>query len=97
MKTLQNVAALVLLSLCSLTALASPVDINTADAATLAQEIRGIGPKLAALIVQYRKEHGPFESIDELQQVKGIGPKVLERNQENLVIDGGQEAPTTSE
>jgi competence protein ComEA len=56
-----------------------PVNINTADAATLAGSLRGVGTKKAEAIVAYRSEHGPFKSVDELVNVKGIGEKMLEQ------------------
>ena len=54
-----------------------PVDINTATAEEL-QQLMGIGPVLAQAIVDYREEHGPFESVDELLEVSGIGEAKLE-------------------
>ena len=53
------------------------IDINTADE-TLLQQLPGIGPALAARIVAYRTENGPFGSVEELTQVSGIGPRTLE-------------------
>lgn len=55
------------------------VNINTADVSTLAASLRGVGVKKAEAIVAYRDEHGPFQSVDELINVKGIGAKVLEQ------------------
>lgn len=52
--------------------LSGPVDINTADEAILSS-LPGIGPKTAEAITDYRKQHGNFKSVDDLQQVKGIG------------------------
>ncbi|HHE54330.1 MAG TPA: helix-hairpin-helix domain-containing protein [Caldithrix abyssi] len=54
------------------------VDINHADAKTLIKLPR-IGPKTAQAIIDYRTEHGPFNSIEELDNVKGIGPKTIEK------------------
>ena len=51
----------------------SVVNINNADATAL-EALSGIGPVLAAAIVAYRAQHGPFTSIDQLQDVSGIGP-----------------------
>ena len=56
-----------------------PVNINRADATTLAGALRGIGMQKAEAIVAYRSEHGPFKSVDDLVNVKGIGEKTLER------------------
>ncbi|WP_127477089.1 ComEA family DNA-binding protein [Sulfurivermis fontis] len=65
---------------------AAPVDINTADAATLAQSIKGVGAKRAEAIVAYRKEHGPFKTVDDLAKVPGIGAKMVEANRQNLAV-----------
>lgn len=56
----------------------SPVDLNQADATTL-ERLPGIGPVLAAAIVAEREAHGPFASIEDLERVKGIGPRKTER------------------
>ena len=69
-------------------ALAGPVDLNTADAATLARELQGIGTARAEAIVEYREHIGRFRSVAELLNVKGIGPQVLEQNKENLQVGG---------
>lgn len=55
------------------------VNLNTADAATLTRELKGIGATKAKAIVDYREEHGPFSSVDELLEVKGIGSATLEK------------------
>ncbi len=52
------------------------VNINTASAAELAG-LNGIGDAKAKLIVEYRDKNGPFKSVDDLRQVKGIGDKML--------------------
>jgi competence protein ComEA len=67
---------------------AGPVDINTADAATLAKELNGVGPARAQAIVAYRNEHGPFKSVDDLALVKNMPRKVIEANRENLRMEG---------
>ena len=67
---------------------AAPVDINTADVATLAAAINGVGQSRAAAIVAYREANGPFATGDELTAIKGIGPKVVERNRELLSVGG---------
>lgn len=56
------------------------VNINTADAVTLAETLEGVGDARARSIVEYRETHGAFDSPDDLVEVKGIGPNVLERN-----------------
>jgi competence protein ComEA len=54
----------------------APVDINTADEAEL-DELPGVGPSIAAAIVAHREEHGPFRSVDDLLDVRGIGEAKL--------------------
>ena len=67
---------------------ADTVDINTADAATLAAVLDGVGEAKAEAIIAYREEHGPFESVDELAEVKGIGLKTLEKNRDRITLGG---------
>lgn len=52
------------------------IDLNTADSYDL-QRLPGIGEKRALAIIAYREEHGPFQSVDELVGVKGIGEGIL--------------------
>lgn len=75
-------------SLLPVLALAGPVDINKADAATIAKELNGIGLSRAQAIVAYREKNGNFKSIEDLRKVKGIGAKTLERNRTNIRLDG---------
>lgn len=65
---------------------ATPVNVNKADAATLAKSLDGIGHTKAEAIVAWREEHGPFKSVDELTQVKGIGAATLERNRDAILL-----------
>lgn len=67
---------------------AGPVNINTADAATLAKELDGVGQKRAEAIVEYRQKHGPFKSADELALVKGIGAAAIAKNREFIRVEG---------
>jgi competence protein ComEA len=73
---------------------ATPVNINKADATTLAKSLDGIGKAKAAAIVAYREEHGPFKSANELTQVKGIGQSLVDRNHDAILLSGG--APAAS-
>lgn len=64
------------------------VNINTADATTLAAAIQGVGQARAEAIVAYREKHGPFATIDDLALVRGVGERVLEQNRERLTVSG---------
>lgn len=55
------------------------LDINAAGANELAEALPGIGPAKAALIVQWREQNGMFKNVEQLQEVKGIGPKTVEK------------------
>ena len=85
---MRNKLAAVLIGLAlSLPAWAStPVNVNKADAATIAHSLDGIGPSKAAAIVAWREEHGPFKNVDDLSQVKGVGPATLERNRAAILL-----------
>jgi competence protein ComEA len=72
---------------------AGPVNVNTADASTLAAELDGIGPAKAAAIVEYRQQNGPFRSADDLLKVQGIGERVLELNRGNIRLEKAGGAP----
>jgi competence protein ComEA len=56
--------------------LMKPLDLNRADAEVLAS-LKGIGPKLATRIIAYRNQHGGFDKVGDITEVKGIGPKKL--------------------
>ena len=78
---------LLLALLCALPTLAAAqVDINSADAKTLAEALSGVGLVKAEAIVAYRNTHGPFESIDDLAKVKGIGSKTIDANRDAIVV-----------
>ncbi|HET6471841.1 MAG TPA: helix-hairpin-helix domain-containing protein [Pseudomonadales bacterium] len=62
------------------------VNINTADAATLAAALDGVGASRAKAIVEYREAHGPFKSVDDLAQVKGIGERVVDANRARMKV-----------
>lgn len=77
---------LILISLCIPAFLsAETININVADQETL-MGINGVGEKLSQAIIDYREEHGAFESLEELADVRGIGPSVLEKNIDKLSI-----------
>jgi competence protein ComEA len=61
------------------------VDINTATAAQL-ESVNGIGPKKAEAIIEYRKKNGHFKSVDELENVKGLGKASIDKMRDELAI-----------
>lgn len=63
------------------------LDLNKADALTLQKELNGIGKAKAEAIVAYREANGPFASVDELLEIKGIGNALLERNRDNVMVE----------
>ncbi|WCM53083.1 helix-hairpin-helix domain-containing protein [Pseudomonas sp. WJP1] len=63
------------------------VDLNKADAPTLQRELSGVGEAKALAIVAYRESNGPFVSVDELLEVKGIGKALLDKNREKLQVN----------
>ncbi|WP_131671654.1 ComEA family DNA-binding protein [Pseudomonas parakoreensis] len=63
------------------------VDLNGADAATLQKQLVGVGETKAKAIVAYRDANGPFASVDELLEVKGIGKAILDRNRDKLEVN----------
>jgi competence protein ComEA len=69
---------------------ADPLDINSATAAEL-EGLNGIGPAKAQAIVDYRTKHGPFQKVEDLEKVDGIGPKMLEKLKPMLTV----KAPAT--
>ncbi|OHC44231.1 ComEA family DNA-binding protein [Rhodanobacter soli] len=72
---------------------ATPVNINQADAATIAKSLDGIGQSKAEAIVAWREAHGPFKKADDLNHVKGIGKATIERNRAAILLT--DEAATT--
>jgi competence protein ComEA len=84
-----------LLTSASIAAIAAPtakpeagnVDLNQADAPTLQRELSGVGEAKAKAIVAYREGNGPFASVDELLEVKGIGKAILDKNREKLEVN----------
>ncbi len=79
-----------LLALALPLAAAEPVDINSADASTIAENLNGIGLTRAEAIVAYREAHGPFQDADELVNVKGIGLATVNKNRELIMTSAGK-------
>lgn len=63
------------------------VNINEADANTIADILVGVGASRATAIVQYREEHGRFTSLEQLLEVKGIGEATLMDNRDRILIE----------
>nr|MBP6353841.1 helix-hairpin-helix domain-containing protein [Acinetobacter sp.] len=61
------------------------IKLNSASA-ELFQQLSGIGQKKAEAIVAYRSKNGKFKSIDEIQDVKGIGPAIFAKNKDRLAL-----------
>ena len=87
---MKSLNRLLYLAVCMLTlpimAVAGPVNVNTADAETISAELQGVGLSKALAIVDYRKAHGPFKSVDDLTLVKGIGERTVEINRANILL-----------
>ena len=65
---------------------AQKANINTAKAKDLAK-VPGVGAKTASAIVSYREKHGPFKSLEELKQIKGIGEKKYDKLKDKLTVE----------
>ncbi len=85
MHTIKSILV-VLAMLASVASFAAPIDINSADASTLAGAITGVGESKAIAIVEYRDANGPFSSVDDLSNVKGIGMKTVDKSRGNLMV-----------
>ena len=102
MKIISNTANLVRAAVFMLALVITPltasaaelVDINRADAATMIENWKGIGEKKAKAIVAYRKKNGNFSSIDDLQNVTGIGEGIIKNNRKYMSVSKGVYKPT---
>ena len=61
------------------------ININQADAKTLT-DLKGIGKDRAVKIIEYRETNGPFQKIEDIMKVKGIGKKIFEQNKDVLTV-----------
>ena len=86
MLRLTRIITLLTFILVSGLAFAAPVNVNTADASSIASTLDGVGVIKAKAIVEYRNQHGKFSSLEDLLQVKGIGTKTLDRNRDRISL-----------
>ena len=86
MKLLKACCLAVLLAASPFAYTADRVNLNTADAATLAAAIQGVGDAKAKAIVAFRNKNGPFKSVDDLAMVPGIGEKTVMKNKDKLTV-----------
>ena len=63
------------------------VNINTANAEVMSSLLSGVGPARAEAIVRYREMYGPFESMEELLDVSGVGEATLARNRARITLE----------
>ncbi len=63
------------------------VDVNTADAETIARVLDGVGLSKAEAIIRYREEHGRFSDPYDLTEVRGIGDATVEKNEDRIVLE----------
>lgn len=67
-------------------AMAESLDLNTATAEQLAATLNGIGDAKAQAIIAYRDAHGPFQRVEEITLVKGIGESTLRDNRDKITV-----------
>jgi len=100
-KLIISITLLTMMLFAGLSAAAEVVNINKASAAAIQQNLVGIGPIKAEAIVSYRKKNGQFKSMDDLQNVTGLGPALIKKNKRYMsmtkgVVAGDDKAYATS-
>ena len=85
-KIMKKLLMLLALFIVNSMAMATPVNVNSADAKTIADALAGIGQKKAEAIVKYRTEKGPFKTVEDLTQVSGITKKILAKNTNDILL-----------
>ena len=80
------VAIVLVLTAFSWAAEMTKININTATIEELTQ-LKGVGEKLAAKIVDYRTQNGPFKMVEDIMKVPGIGQKLLDNNLDRMTVE----------
>lgn len=88
-KLIIGITLLTLMLFAGLSSAAEMVNINKASAAAIQQNLVGIGPIKAEAIVSYRKKNGKFKSMDDLQNVTGLGPALIKKNKRYVSMTKG--------
>lgn len=88
MQALKHLMISLAVILSSATAWAGPININLATAAELDRELHGVGPALAARIVNYRERHGAFSQPEDIQEVPYVGSRTYMKNRELILVEG---------
>ena len=83
---MKRLLVVVFAAFCSFNVIASPVNINTADAKTIGEALSGIGLKKAEAIVKYREAKGEFKTAEDLVNVDGIGAKTVEKIKSDILL-----------
>lgn len=65
---------------------AFPININTADEALL-ELLPGIGPAYAQRIIEFREQYGPFTEVNQLEEIRGIGPQTMQKLRANIIVE----------
>lgn len=82
----KSLSLLVLLLTMTFSAIAEPVNINTATAQQLDEALELVGPTRAEAIVAFRSDNGEFKTLEDFMKVPGIGPATMERNKDNIKL-----------
>ena len=62
------------------------ININTASHTELQKALIGVGDRNATEIIKYREKNGPFKTLEDLDKVKYVGPRLLDKNKDRIVF-----------
>lgn len=90
LQTFRSACAVMLMALAAVSFANAPerVNVNTADAETIATVLVGVGLRKAEAIVEHRTKNGRFKDLTDLTLVKGIGAATVEKNADRIVLSG---------